>query len=54
VAAAETASESPVFPGSIEVIVRIFTAGIVADPPATFVDVRSRRRSTLDGPTTDR
>jgi hypothetical protein len=41
VAAAEAAGEVAVLPGMIEVIVRIILAGVVADPLAVGVDVRS-------------
>jgi len=46
VAAAKAAGEAAVFPGMIEMIVRVAATGIVADPSAIVVDVR-RIRMTL-------
>jgi len=46
VAAAKAAGEAAVFPGMIEMIVRVAATGIMADPSAIVVDVR-RIRMTL-------
>ena len=45
-AAAKAAGEAAVFPGMIEMIVRVAATGIMADPSAIVVDVR-RIRMTL-------
>jgi len=39
-AAAEAAGEAPMFPGTINVIVFVTAAGIMADPRVIMVDVR--------------
>src|SRR5260370_3316422 len=43
VAAAKAAGEAAVFPGMIEMIVRVAATGIMADPSAIVVDVRRIR-----------
>jgi hypothetical protein len=47
--APEPAGEVAVFPGMVEVVVRIVTAGGMADPLVVGVDVRSFRMAFLVG-----